>query len=64
MPFYTRRNVNRYPLGRRGVQKETLDTIRKYNGLDLELCKYAQSLVWENVRRQEHPFRSGRAYSS
>jgi len=55
-PFYTRENVTKKKVAREKIPGSTIDMIKEYNRLDIELYDYAAMLFEEKVRGQGKGF--------
>ncbi|HFQ93050.1 MAG TPA: hypothetical protein ENK32_03505, partial [Anaerolineae bacterium] len=58
IPFYTRANVSKNRAAREELSPAALETIKKFNELDIELYDYVQALLDEQINRQ--PFNVNR----
>ncbi len=50
MPFYTKRNVTQKKADSSNMDAETLEVIRQYNALDIELYEYAQKRFEQQIQ--------------
>lgn len=63
LPFYKPRNITRERPPKKAVSKDALHAIEKYNGLDIELYRYAKGMFEELISSQSPSFeREVRSY--
>lgn len=55
-PFYRRVNVTKGKVARENIPASTIETIREYNQLDIELYDYAMKLFDEKICEQDESF--------
>jgi len=55
-PFYTRQNVTTSKIPRENIPGATIEMIKGYNQLDIELYEYARQLLYEKIRQQGESF--------
>lgn len=55
-PFYTRKNVTRNKVARENIPASTIEIIKEYNQLDIELYEYAKQLFNEKIRQEGKSF--------
>lgn len=56
LPLYYLHNITRDRLSKKAVSKDALSTIEKYNGLDIELYRYAKQMFEELISSQSPSF--------
>jgi hypothetical protein len=57
IPFYTRKNVTKKQVLKRNITQETLDIIKSYNQLDLQLYEYAKQRFQQELEAQPPSFK-------
>jgi hypothetical protein len=55
-PFYVKENTTKNRLKKKIISKDTLEVIKKYNELDIELYRYAKDIFEDLVNQQDASF--------